>query len=282
MPVGIERKSLINGKVKMMKKMVLTGMAVAILLGTVAQAEQKSVEQMIQEGESVKHIQNQIAKDIYDNSSKTISGVNGAAPGSKYPPNGAVIQSIKNSPNFEAARTWLYGKMRADQYGQVRIVLTPTSMNCTNTRNRDTDVHGIQCVSKSSVTLFFAPQTEIDKYGEFSRFDKPLTVETVGANYKTDGGVMIYKTDTSQSDLSTTITMLAIRPFDFAEKGNRAGPAVPDNQNWLPDNLLVKKKGNTGNADGFYSMGNALVKAKDDVLDSFRLENYTPLMYWVN
>lgn len=251
-----------------MKKWVFVA-AISFSLLNVAHADVSGVSDAIKRN----------AQEIYNSSMSGLSELSGGKSESGIPRKGEVRQSTTQSPHFEAVKDWLNNQLRASDDGQVRVVITPEKVECKTIMGHV----GLQCTGTSTARLFFAPSKGIGDWGKFIASPYALSLEVTGPAYKTDGGAGVaLKVGEANSDFSTALIMLSPKPYDYASGHDRAGPAVPANHNWLPDNILSKKSGYTGNAKGFYSEAEMLHMSVSDVLSSFNLQSFIHVIYWVN
>lgn len=226
----------------------------------------------VQANESMSEQIKRNTQQIYDSSSATLSDTIGDS-------SNLVLQHANQSTHFSEVKEWLNNLLRANNYGQIRLVLTPGPYECKAIAKNQ----GMQCTGTGSINIFFAPKKGLNGWGDWVKSPQSLTVKVSGPPYKTLSGAGVgMKEDQMQGNFSTDLIMLEVKPFDYAEGNNRSGPLIPSNHNWLPDSIVSTKSGYTGNAKGFYSLAGMLRIALEDAIGSLNLQSYPYVISWIN
>ncbi len=234
-------------------------------------------------GSIIGGIVNKIAKTADNTESGTVSQANGY---DGLPINGKVNQSVTSNHNFLLVQGWLDNSLKKHPNSQVRIVVTPTNVGCNHIQYSASTLgemgYGWQCYSTNNVAIYLSPESGIGVWDNWIKSPADLHNKLSGPALKADGGVGEGRGASYQMAFSTGLTMLADNPNDYHHSDDRSGPKLPSNHNWLPNSIVAKKTGFTGNSNGYTSYARMFGRVCNDVESALSLQNHPQTLCWIN
>ena len=255
--------------------------ATAVIVGLVATSVVSAPAYAMGLGDFIGGIVNQVKLAAGNGSATSTGQANGY---NGIPIDGKIEKSVVNSDGFTAVQSWLDQNLKRHPNGQVRIVVTPKVWTCNHIQYATLGEQGFgwQCSSTNNISIYFSRESGIGEWVNWKKSPQELQDEVSGPALKADGGIGDGKTNSYQMSFSTGLTMMASNPIDYETTSSRTGPKLPENHNWLPNNILNKKAGFTGNSNGYLSIARMFGRACNDVEASLSLQNHSQTLCWVN